>query len=134
MTRSDGTLLLVVEPDPALRAVLADILVAEGYAVVQAECAADGLRIAREHRPDAILLDLGAAPERAFQLMEQLRATQATRYIPVVAIASGGPMAVAGRALRPAGVLPKPFDLDALLAHVASAARPRAAPVGASSR
>jgi DNA-binding response OmpR family regulator len=122
---------LVIEADPALRSLLADILAEEGYAVLQARGGADGLRIAREQRPEAILLDLGPAPDRGLELLERLRAGERTRYIPLVGITAGPTEAVAGREPRPDGVLSKPFDLDALLAHVARVARPRAALAGA---
>ena len=123
--------LLVIEADPSLRALLADVLVEEGYAVLQAQRGMDGLRIAQEHRPGAILLDFGPVPERGLELLERLRSGEGTRHIPVIAITSGGSGAVRSREPRPDGVLPMPFDLDALLAHVARVAGPRGGAAGA---
>ncbi len=100
----------MIEADPGLRSVLADVLAEEGYGILRARGGADGLRIAQEHRPDAILLDLGLTIGPGLELLERLRAGEATRYVPVVAMTGGPPEAVAGREPQPDSVLPKPFD------------------------
>jgi DNA-binding response OmpR family regulator len=50
--------ILVVEDDPAVRAVLADLLAGAGYRVRTAEDGATTWRAVRESTPDLILLDL----------------------------------------------------------------------------
>ena len=133
MTRHHPTL-LVIEADLSLRALLVDVLSEEGYAIVQARRDTDGLRIAQEYRPGAILLDLGPVPERGLELLERLRTGEGTRHIPVVAITSDPSEAVLGSGPQPDGVLPMPFDLDALLAHVARVTGPRDGAAGVLSR
>ena len=55
---------LVVEDDPWIRSLMADLLAGEGYAVVQAADGKAGLNLAEQHDPDVILLDL-AMPEKS---------------------------------------------------------------------
>ena len=111
----DGRTILVVEDDPELRGLIAEILADEGYAVLEAGDGREALRIARRSGPAAILADQGLPGLSGLELLERLRAGPATRRIPVILLSGlepdrGGP--------RPDGVLLKPFDLDALLAHV----------------
>jgi DNA-binding response OmpR family regulator len=56
-TRPQKTV-LVVEDDPWIRSLMADLLAGEGYAVVQASDGKAGLEMAEESDPDVILLDL----------------------------------------------------------------------------
>ena len=55
---------LVVEDDPWIRNLMADLLSGEGYAVVQAPDGRVGLEKAAVEDPDVILLDL-AMPEKS---------------------------------------------------------------------
>jgi CheY-like chemotaxis protein len=48
----------VVDDDPAIREVVADILQTEGYVVDLAKDGQVALERIREHRPDVVLLDL----------------------------------------------------------------------------
>src|SRR5512137_690369 len=50
--------ILVVEDDRDMREALVEVLRLEGYEVEAAGNGADGLELARRHRPDVILLDL----------------------------------------------------------------------------
>ena len=53
-----GELILVVEDNDNNRMLIRDVLRATGYHVVEAENAEDGLRMATEHRPALILMDI----------------------------------------------------------------------------
>lgn len=128
---SNGYRLLVVEDDPALCESLADILRFSGYEVETAEDGETALRRLRQApRPDAILLDLVLPRMSARRLLGSLEADALPRP-PVVLMT--------GMVPRPEGapaaedVLLKPFDVDELLARIASAcaaseALPAAAP------
>ena len=54
----DPTTILVIDDDPILCMALCDLLESEGYRVVTTLRGDDGLRLARELRPAAILLDV----------------------------------------------------------------------------
>ena len=61
MTRTPAKRILIVE-DNALNLELAtEVLGAQGYVVLQARTAEEGLRLARSDRPDLILLDVRLA-------------------------------------------------------------------------
>ena len=112
----DARTVLVVEDDPSIRELVADLLVDEGYAVLQAADGCQGLQLAREHAPSVIMVDQMLPGMTGLEVLEQLHAQCTTRHIPVILV-SGLPRSLAPghRADR---VLAKPFDIDALLAHV----------------
>jgi CheY-like chemotaxis protein len=112
---------LVVEDDGAIRMLLEEVLAGEGYRVRAAADGAAGLAVLREWRPDAVLLDLvmpgiGAPEFRAAQLGMPRIAD-----VPVLLLSAtraADLQTIAGD-LGAAAWLPKPFDVDALLAAVA---------------
>ena len=112
----DARTVLVVEDDPAIRELVADLLLDEGYAVLQAEDGRQAIRLAHEHAPSVIMVDQMLPGLTGLEVLEQLHAQRTTRHIPVILV-SGLPQSLAAdhRADR---VLAKPFDIDALLAHV----------------
>ena len=108
--------ILVVEDDPDVATVVEEILTAEGYEVVHTG-AAGALRLAREGRPDVILLDYAMPDLDGAELSRRLRADPTTAAIPLIL------MSAHPRAARPRipidAELPKPFDLEALSTVVA---------------
>jgi DNA-binding response OmpR family regulator len=103
---------LVVDDDPASRALLELALSSEGYAVVQAPDGKAALDTARRHRPDVILLDLAMPIMDGFSFRAAQLRDSAIAGIPVICV-SGRPDAVeATRTLKLAGCVGKPFVLD----------------------
>ena len=85
-----------------------------------------GLDLARADRPDLILLDIQLPGIDGFEVLRRLRATEATRTIPVVAVSANAMRGDVERALA-AGFddyLTKPLDFEQLLAHVRRAGPP----------
>lgn len=79
-----------------------------------------GIELARETRPDLILLDLHLPDLEADGVLDRLRADPATMDIPVIIISADATRAAQAR-LRAAGAneyLTKPLDLDEFLATV----------------
>ena len=81
-----GELILVVEDNDNNRMLIRDVLRATGYHVVEAENAEDGLRMATEHRPALILMDIQLPGMSGTEALLRLRADPATRAIPVIAV------------------------------------------------
>lgn len=77
---------LVVEDDPSAQELLRKVLETEGMEAVIAVDGAEGLRLARELRPDAITLDLLMPRVDGWEFLERLKADPATRDIPVVVV------------------------------------------------
>jgi PAS domain S-box-containing protein len=79
-----------------------------------------GLQLAREHRPDLILLDLHLPDLSGEVVLHELRADDRTRHIPVLVISADATTRQVER-LRSAGAreyLTKPLDVDQFLAAV----------------
>jgi CheY-like chemotaxis protein len=85
--------------------------------LVTATTVAAGLRVAREARPNLILLDLNLPDASGQDLLRRLRSEPGTRDVPVVVV-SGHTPAENGASLRGLGIreyLTKPIDIGRLL-------------------
>ena len=58
-TAPAGPLVLVVDDEPPVRRFLRTALPAAGYRLIEATTGAEALRLAADHMPDVVLLDLG---------------------------------------------------------------------------
>jgi DNA-binding response OmpR family regulator len=65
--------LLVVEDDAATRTFLADNLTADGYELLVADCAADGLRLLERKYPDLAVIDPGLPDYDGLELIRRVR-------------------------------------------------------------
>ena len=74
MTRDEpGATILVVEDDAATRTFLADNLTADGYELLVAESAREGLRLMETRFPDLALVDLGLPDASGYDLLRRVR-------------------------------------------------------------
>lgn len=91
----DASTLLIVEDDDATRGFLADNLTADGYDVLLADCARDGMRLLETKFPDLALVDVGLPDGSGFDLVARVRAADgiASRVDPFTPI-----VMVSGRA------------------------------------
>jgi CheY-like chemotaxis protein len=121
--------ILLVEDDEAVRAVLSDLLTANGYAVLQAENGADGLQAVKAHVPDLILLDLNMPymSGAAFRAVQRRLANNLSA-IPVVVVSGDAAAADECAKLGAADYLAKPIEAATLLrtvrTHCAADAQP----------
>jgi DNA-binding response OmpR family regulator len=118
--------ILVVDDDPALLTSLARMLTSEGFAVDVATDGAEGLTRARARRPTLVLLDLRMPVLDGAAFLAAFRALPAGAAVPVILITGSQDTAAARRRIDPRGVvllLPKPFELDTLLAAVRGSVR-----------
>ena len=77
---------LVVEDNPEFTEMLQAFLEAQRVRVVTAETAAQGLRAAREQRPDVILADIRLPDMDGYALTTQLRSDPVTSSTPIIAV------------------------------------------------
>ena len=73
MTADDASTILVVEDDDATRTFLADNLTADGFELLVADCARDGLRLLETKFPDLVLVDVGLPDASGFELLRRVR-------------------------------------------------------------
>jgi signal transduction histidine kinase/CheY-like chemotaxis protein len=106
---------LVIDDEPAVHALLERELAGRGYRVVHAAGGREGLRLAREVRPDAITLDVIMPELDGWAVLRELKADPELREIPVVLVTILGDREM-GYALGAADYLIKPIDTAALLA------------------
>ncbi len=107
----------MVDDDSGIRDSLAACLEAEGHRVLTAPNGAVGLARAREHAPDLVIADLMMPVMTGQQLIAALRADPATAGVRVVLMTGATPQPGAP-ATGADAVLPKPFELEELLALV----------------
>ncbi|MCC6554514.1 MAG: response regulator [Polyangiaceae bacterium] len=112
-TRAGQRVVLVIDDDPAGLEVLAKHLVSLGHRAALAAGGEEGLRLARELRPDAIMLDLLMPGTDGWKVLADLRASPELRGIPVI-IASVVEEKSAGYALGAVDYLMKPVQRGAL--------------------
>jgi DNA-binding response OmpR family regulator len=125
-----GPVVLVVEDDPGVAALLADVLAGAGYAPATTASALGAAALARRLRPAAVLLDLGLPYRSGGALLGDLKADPATAAIPVLVVSALADALPPARRALAAGVVAKPFSPAALLAAVRGAYSPTA-PAGA---
>jgi DNA-binding response OmpR family regulator len=78
--------ILFVEDEPVLQKTFGEILKQEGYEVVSALDGEIGLRLAKEKKPELILLDLILPKIHGFDVLKKLKEDKETQEIPVIVL------------------------------------------------
>jgi len=120
--RRGGTTVVLYVEDDRPNALLVERLLLQrpGVTMMDARTGAEGMRLAREHRPALVLLDLRLPDMHGLEVVERLRNDPTTSGLPIAVISGGAEPEVIER-LRAAGVtevMMKPFDVTRLLALV----------------
>jgi CheY-like chemotaxis protein len=112
--------ILVVEDSPDIRTLIGMLLETAGHRV---EAAADGraaVDLARQTRPDLILMDLSLPVLSGWEAARQIKAQPATASIPILAVTAHAMQGDRERALAAGcdGFIPKPIDEETFLAQI----------------
>jgi two-component system phosphate regulon response regulator OmpR len=119
-------LVLVVDDDAELSAMVAELLQREGWAVHTVLTGGDGERALASHRPDAVLLDVMLPDASGYDLCRRWRAANPGLGI-VMFTARGDPMdRVLGLEIGADDYLAKPFEPRELVARVRALLRRQA--------
>ena len=78
--------ILFVEDEPTLQKTLSLALEQEGYTVKNALDGEIGLNLAKEIKPDLILLDLILPKMDGFEVLDELKKDDSTKSIPVIVL------------------------------------------------
>lgn len=79
---------LYVEDEKFFADTVQKVLEGAGYSVKQAPDGEVGLKLAREWKPDLILLDLLLPKVEGFEVLRQLKADLATQSIPIIVLSN----------------------------------------------
>jgi len=79
-------LIVLIEDNERNRKLARDVLTHQGYRVADAESAEDGLALVARERPSLILMDIHLPGIDGIEALRRLRADEATRTIPVIAV------------------------------------------------
>jgi len=105
---------LVIDDDEAVHVVLTNMLTREGYSTRNAHDGKEGLRIAREYRPDIVILDILMPGMDGWSVLSQLKAMPGFADIPIILLTMLENKEM-GFALGAADYLTKPIDAQKLL-------------------
>jgi len=119
----DGATVLVVDDDSLIQSLVRAELESEGFRVVSAVDGIQALRLAREHRPAAILLDIHLPKLQGWDVLTELKSDSAVASVPVI-IMSVEEQRARGYALGACEYLVKPVEPDRLLQIVRKACTP----------
>jgi CheY-like chemotaxis protein len=110
---------LIVDDEPSVRSMLADVLRGEGYRVLSAAHGRDALvTLRRGARPCLILLDMLMPEMDGWQFAAELRADPNLASIPFAAIGANPRYAADAPRIGARRWLGKPIDLQALFTTV----------------
>jgi two-component system, cell cycle response regulator DivK len=79
-------MILIVEDNEKNMKLVRDVLQAKGYKTLEAVTGEDGVRLAKEHVPALVLMDIQLPGINGIEALRQIRANAATVAIPVVAV------------------------------------------------
>jgi len=80
------SLVLIVEDNEKNMKLARDILQAKGYETVEAVTGEEGVKLAKEKKPDLVLMDIQLPGMNGIEAFKQLRADAKTARIPVIAL------------------------------------------------
>src|SRR5581483_5699934 len=107
---------LLVEDDPALRAIVQRSLEARQYHVHAVPTVADALAVLSQELPAVIILEISLPDGSGWDVLRRLRAQG--RRVPVIVVSAVRCSPARLEEFRPDAYFPKPFPLSALLAAV----------------
>jgi CheY-like chemotaxis protein len=115
--------ILIVEDDPVSQRLLKIRLEENDYETTFASDAVTAIKIAREEKPDLILLDFGLPGGDGVVVMDRLKTFAALAHIPIIVVSAREPQETESRAVAAgaSAYVQKPIDAEKLLGAIRSA-------------
>ncbi len=110
----DSRIILVVEDDPSFARILYVIAREQGFQCLIAETADEGVAMARQYLPHAVILDIELPDHTGLSVLDRLKHNVRTRHIPVHVV-SGHDYTQAALSLGAIGYLLKPAKREQLV-------------------
>ena len=105
---------LVIEDEEGARSALTSLLADEGYAVCAASTGGEGIELADEFRPDAIICDFSLPDINGLEVMRRLRAARPDHFFIMVTAGRFGRLGERDLRAEADVFLDKPVDLREL--------------------
>jgi two-component system cell cycle response regulator DivK len=109
--------ILIVEDNELTMQLFNDVLEAHGYRALQTPSGTETLELARQHKPDLILMDIQLPEVSGIDITQRIKEDEGLRHIPVIAI-TGHAMKEDEKKIRQGGCeayLAKPFSIEKFL-------------------
>lgn len=110
---------LVVDADTACQMVIAEMLTDEGFAPLLCPSVDEAVEVTRRSRPDAVIVDPRVGPDTtAMTILDQIKHDPSMRAIPIIVCSADDDLLddhVDTFQRYRCQIIPKPFDIDALL-------------------
>jgi DNA-binding response OmpR family regulator len=118
--------ILIVDDDEALRRLMR-LELSKSYKIIDSGAPEQGLALALENKPDAILLDLRMPKYSGYELLQTFTAFSRTQVIPVIIVSGEGGTQTRDQCkqLGAAAYFEKPIDFDALRAFLVQVVKTR---------
>jgi len=113
---------LIIEDDPSFSRAVSHIVEKEGYSVITASNGITGLRMAKEDKPDLLILDVMLPGVDGFEICSRLRNEPQTTKLPIIMLSAKGQEADKTTGLKVGAdvYLTKPVDRAVLLEKLTS--------------
>ncbi|NLH48598.1 MAG: response regulator [Myxococcales bacterium] len=107
-----GKQVLLIEDNELNMLLATELLQFAGFAVLQAGTAEEGIRLAKQNRPDLILMDIALPGMDGLSATRVLKAEPETNHIPIVAMTAHAMLGDKEKALAAGcnGYITKPID------------------------
>lgn len=106
---------LVVEDNATIGGLLVALLREEGYRALRAWDGREAIKIARDRRPDLIVLDLSLPYRDGVEVLHEIKASEETGQAPIVIVSSSALQLTTEDRELVTDTVSKPFDIDRLM-------------------
>jgi DNA-binding response OmpR family regulator len=115
-----NTRVLIVEDDPDFQLLMKTQLRMKQFDISWAVDGIQAISVAREGKPDVILMDLGLPGGSGLLALERLKANRLLAQIPIIIVTAQDPNDAEAKSVQlgAAGFLQKPVNIDALVAMI----------------
>lgn len=111
-------LILIVEDDRAVASMIGEFIESAGFDIEVARDGQDAIAKAQQFQPDVIIMDLMLPRLTGGEAARHLKQNVLTSRIPIIGISAVADVMALAELLPLDEVVPKPFDLDDLLAAI----------------
>lgn len=111
-------LILIVEDDRAVASMIGEFLTGAGFDTEVARDGEDAITKAKQFQPDVIIMDLMLPRLTGGEAASRLKQDTLTSHISIVGISAVADVTALAELLPLDEIVPKPFDLDDLLAAI----------------